>query len=490
MLEYNSMQLESIIGLEIHVQLKTKSKMFCACDNTGENQSANTTICPVCMGHPGTLPVPNAMAVEMGARAAMALHLRVNIYSKFDRKNYFYPDLPKGYQISQFDKPIAQEGYLDIVVGEVVRRIGIERLHLEEDTAKLLHVVGGSLVDFNRSGTPLAEIVTKPEIKTPEEARIFLQELRLIMRYLGVADADMEKGHLRCDANISLRPVGDAKLYPKTEVKNINSFRSVERALLFEIKRQTELWKADSVPTETSTRGWDEKTGVTSLQRTKEGLHDYRYFPEPDIPPVVLTEEQVEVWRASLPELPAERRARFISDYEVSAKDAQLLTEDKVLGDFVEQVISKLSPELEGDIQASAKLATSWTINKLGEILHERGSDVSRLAFDAEAFVEFLLLVARRQVNSTNAQVVLRKMVETGKNAADILAKENLGQVDDADVLTTAIERVIVKYPQQVDEYKGGKEPVIKFLLGAVMKETKGKVDPLTAETILRNSLK
>src|SRR3989344_4042937 len=288
------MELEPVIGLEIHVQLKAKSKMFCSCDNTGEDKPANTTICPVCMGHPGTLPVPNAEAIKMATKAALTLNLKVNLHSKFDRKNYFYPDLPKGYQISQYDEPLASEGYLEIETNQGKKKIGLERLHLEEDTAKLLHQGKKSLVDFNRAGTPLMEIVTKPEIKSPEEAKVFLQELRLIMRYIGASDADMEKGHLRCDANISLRPRGEDKMYPKTEIKNLNSFRAVEKALQYEVKRQSGEWRSGKINDVTGTRGWDESKGETIPQREKEAIHDYRYFPEPDIPPLNLSQEEVD----------------------------------------------------------------------------------------------------------------------------------------------------------------------------------------------------
>ncbi|MDZ4229827.1 MAG: Asp-tRNA(Asn)/Glu-tRNA(Gln) amidotransferase subunit GatB, partial [Candidatus Veblenbacteria bacterium] len=408
------MELVPVIGLEIHVQLKTKSKMFCPCDNTGEDKPANTTICPVCMGHPGTLPVPNAEAISMAVRAALALNFKVNTRSKFDRKNYFYPDLPKGYQISQYDEPLAQEGYLEVEASQGLSRVELERLHLEEDTAKLTHQGKKSLVDFNRAGTPLMEIVTKPEIKNPEEAKVFLQELRLIMRYVGASDADMEKGHLRCDANISLHPKGEDKLYPKTEIKNLNSFRAVEKALQYEVKRQGELWRKGEAPAITATRGWDEAKGETVPQREKEAVHDYRYFPEPDIPPLVIDQKKVEEWRAELPELPADRRRRWQVTYDTKPADARLLTEDKALGDFAEHVIVELAAEVEGSLGPTAKLAVNWIVHKLTEVLRERGLAVNQLPFTVSQFVAFLLLVSRRQVNSTNGQLLLRRMVETG----------------------------------------------------------------------------
>lgn len=483
------MTLESIIGLEIHVQLKTKSKMFCACDNTGEDKPANTTICPICLGHPGTLPVPNAEAIKMAAQAALALNLRVNLHSKFDRKNYFYPDLPKGYQISQYDEPLASDGFLTIEVGEGQKQIGIERLHLEEDTAKLFHQGSKSLIDFNRAGTPLIEIVTRPDIRTPQEAKIFLQELRLIMRYIGVADADMEKGHLRCDANISLRPDGETKLYPKTEIKNLNSFRSVERALLYEIKRQTLLWQTDQAPDKTTTRGWDEVNGETVPQREKEAVHDYRYFPEPDIPPLQLTVEQVESWRADLPELPAYRRHRWQSHYGLKAAEARLLTEDKDLGDYAERVIIDLAAELDSSPETVAKLAVNWLVNKLSAIMMEKKITLKDLPFSEADFVQFLLLVSRRQVNSTNAQLLLRRMVETGRSPEVIISEEDLAQSGVVDDWPEVIKLIINSHPQQVEEYRGGKTALLKYFVGLVMRQTKGKVDPLEAESELKRQL-
>lgn len=477
-----------MIGLEIHVQLKTKSKMFCSCDNTGENQPANTTVCPVCMGHPGTLPVPNIEAVHLAATAALALNLKLNLHSKFDRKNYFYPDLPKGYQISQYDEPLAGEGDFALDMNGKKSSVGIERLHLEEDTAKLTHQGVSTLVDFNRAGTPLMEIVTKPTITSPGEAKVFLQELRLIMRYIGASDADMEKGHLRCDSNISLRPIGDTKMYPKTEIKNLNSFRSVEQALEFEITRQAELWRVGKPPQGGATRGWDEKKGVTQEQRVKEAIHDYRYFPEPDIPPLQLDAESVETWRSELPELPSIRRARFVNDYALNIKDASYLTEEKAMGDIVEQVVAVLTTELDGDTKAAAKLASNWLIHKLTSMLGELGIKIDQLPFSVEYFADFLLLVARRQVNSSNAQVLLRRMLETGKDPSVILSDEDLSQGGDED-MAQVVARVLAQFPEQAAQLKGGKEALVKFFVGVVMKETKGKSDPQSVENELKSFL-
>lgn len=484
------MKFEPVIGLEIHVQLKTKSKMFCPCDNTGELQPPNTTICPVCMGHPGTLPVPNEAAIRLAGQAALALNLRVNLHSKFDRKNYFYPDLPKGYQISQYDEPLAQEGYLDVETSAGTTRVSIERLHLEEDTAKLMHQGAESLIDFNRAGTPLMEIVTKPEIKTPAVAKAFLQELRLIMRYIGASDADMEKGHLRCDANISMRPVGKDKLYAKTEVKNLNSFRSVEKALQYEIERQTKLWEAGTPPENGSTRGWNDQKGVTVAQREKEAVHDYRYFPEPDIPPLELTKELLAEWQASLPELPAARRAHYQDKWGLPPKVAEFLLENPAVSNFVDRMVDAIMPQFDGDAKAAAKVATNWIVNKYLAIL-----DGLKRSFESEPitpwqFADFIKIVVGGRVNSTNAQVLLRRMVETSKEAQTILSEEDLSQGGaGADGVEEIVKRVMTKYPDQAAQYRAGKEALLKFFVGAVMKEAKGKVDPTETEAVLKRIL-
>ncbi len=488
------MELEPVIGLEIHVQLKTKSKMFCPCDNTGEDQPANITVCPVCMGHPGTLPVPNAEAIHLAGRAALALNLVIAPRSKFDRKNYFYPDLPKGYQISQYDEPFSRAGWLEVETKGGSRRVGIERMHLEEDTAKLTHVPDASLVDFNRSGTPLAEIVTKPDIRTPEEAGVFLRELRLIMRAVLASDADMEKGHLRCDANVSLRPKGDEKLYPKTEVKNLNSFRAVEKALAFEIERQAKLWEAGTPPTITSTRGWDEKQGVTVLQREKEAVHDYRYFPEPDIPPLVVTAKQVEVWRSELPELPADYRRRLVDEFGIKPNDAKRMAEEPELGKFVESVARGLAGEiasLQNDnlLHEAGQFTANWTLHKLLEMLEEVGGSIASLPFTEEQYVQFLGAVYSRQVNSTNAKVLLRRMYETKEDPDIILQKEALGMVGTRDSLAVAVAKVLELNSTQVAQYRAGKTVLLKYFVGLVMKQTKGTVNPEAAEIELQQQL-
>jgi aspartyl-tRNA(Asn)/glutamyl-tRNA(Gln) amidotransferase subunit B len=500
--------LETVIGLEIHVQLKTKSKMFCACDNTGENQPANTTVCPICMGHPGVLPVANEQAIKFGVLAGLALNSTIPAKSKFDRKNYFYPDSPKAYQISQFDEPVAIGGFLEIEIPGAknnerkTAKIGITRAHLEEDAAKLQHSDDGksSFVDYNRCGTPLLEIVTEPDFKTPLEAKIFLQELRLIMRYLGVSDADMEKGHLRCDANISLRESG-GPFNPKTEIKNLNSFKSVERALEYEIKRQTELAGEGNLPKFQSTRGWNEKKGITEEQRTKEEAHDYRYFPEPDLPPFELSEIKNAL---NLPELPAAKRKRFVEEYDFSLSDARTLTDDIHLADYTEQVISELRswlstlPETEGseeEIWAKnknkmAKLVSGWLLSKLGGLMADNKISIRALKITPENFAEFLSLIYTNRLGSSAAMTVLTDMLLNSADPTHVMEDKKLGQMSDSDEIEKVVERVISNNPKQTAEYKSGRVQILQFLVGMVMKETEGRANPKIVSDLLKEKLK
>ncbi|MEK7211134.1 MAG: Asp-tRNA(Asn)/Glu-tRNA(Gln) amidotransferase subunit GatB [Patescibacteria group bacterium] len=513
------MTLEPVIGLEIHVQLKTKSKMFCACDNAAEEASPNTAVCPVCMGHPGTLPVINRQAVEYGLLAGLALNCRIPELSKFDRKNYFYPDLPKGYQISQFDQPIAAEGYLEIDIPGAKKderssaKIRITRVHLEDDAAKNFHSPDGksTLVDYNRAGTPLIEIVTEPDFASPLEAKTFLQELRNIMRYLGVSSADMEKGHLRCDANISLREVIDdparetefaRQLNPKTEIKNLNSFKAVERALEYEIMRQTKLWQAGTPPAFGATRGWNETRGVTEEQRGKEEAHDYRYFPEPDLPPMELREIADEL-RGKIPELPAARRARFILEYGFSPTDARILTDDKHLADYAEAVISELVewlaslPEVEGSREEIwdknksklSKLVSGWLLSKLGGIMAENKMDFRALKIDPENFAEFLALIYQNKINSSMGLALLTEMAMTGGDPSQIIEEKGLAQVNDTGTLEAIIAEIIDANPKVVADYKAGKTASVQYLLGQIMKKTKGAANPEAARDLLIKKL-
>ena len=510
------MKLETLIGLEFHVQLKTKTKMFCACLNRAESKNPNKNICPICLGHPGVLPVVNSEAMEMGMKAALAINCNVNEYTKFDRKNYFYPDLPKGYQISQYDKPLAEHGYLiinfkarDGLSGKLtnedeLKKIGITRLHMEEDSAKSTHKKDGSLIDYNRGGTPLAEIVTEPHMRSPQEAKTLAQEIQLIMRHLGISDANMEKGQLRCDANISLRPEGDSTMYPKTEIKNINSFRALERALEHEVERQTVLWKTGTPPKGNETRGWDENKQETVGQRAKEGESDYRYFPEPDIPPLTYSKKDIEAEKASLPELPQAKRRRFVEMYGFTGDETKILTENKDLANYTEQVISELKDwlhSLEGidgteeeiwdkHRKKLLKLVTGWLVNKFLPILEEKKTPLSKTKVSAENFAEFLTLVFQNKVNSAAAQIILKEMITSGADPSHVMDDKDLSQMSNENDLLSIVKKVIADNQSLVAEYKAGKEAVAKFFLGTVMKETKGKADPKKTEELITKELK
>ncbi len=503
------MNLEPVIGLEIHVQLKTKSKMFCSCPN-GVETPENSAICPICMGHPGTLPVPNKQAIEYAVMAALALNCTIAEETHFDRKHYFYPDLPKGYQISQYKNPLGEHGYLEIGVrgqGSGVR-IGITRVHMEEDAGKLIHAPDGShaLVDYNRAGTPLIEIVTEPDFRSPEEAKTFLDELKRIMRTIGVSDADMEKGQLRCDANVSLRPEGDKKLYAKIEVKNMNSFKAVERALHYEIQRQTKLWEAGTPPTRLETRGWNDTQQQTEEQRTKEEAHDYRYFPEPDIPPLKFgmqnAEFRIDEIRRKLPELPQTKRKRFIEQYDMDPSDALILTEEKKLADWTEHVLTELRAwlvSLEGaeteeerwhnGKKKLVKLTTGWITSKLFALQNASHASWGELKITPENFAEFVSLLYTQKINSTVGQEVLSAMYAEGVDPSSYIDEKKLAQMDDAAAITEVVERVITAEEKVVAEYKAGKTAALKFLLGKTMRTLGGKANPTLIEKILKQKL-
>jgi aspartyl-tRNA(Asn)/glutamyl-tRNA(Gln) amidotransferase subunit B len=498
------MDLEAVIGLEIHIRLDTATKMFCGTRNA-ESDLPNLYTCPICLGHPGTLPQVNAEAVRLGTLLTLALQCDMNTRLHFDRKNYFYPDLPKGYQITQHMTPVGEHGMVDIWADDMTRRtIRIERLHLEEDAAKLKHdAQGNSLVDFNRAGAPLAELVTKPDIRTAAEARAFVQEIQQLARYVGASKADMEKGHMRCDANVSLRPVGDETLYPKTEIKNMNSTRSIERAIEYEIQRQTELWEEHAAPEMTTTRGWDDKKEITVEQRSKEGAVDYRFFPEPDIPPIIRTEEEIEALRRELPELPQARRDRFREEYVLSYTDAKTLTADPRIADFFEETISELRSWLNSldDVDGSdeemwdrykkkvGRLTTSWITSELFKLVKESGKDFDEIPFTVENFAELLTLVYEKRVNSSAAQRILKYMFEHGGDPTVIMQEQDLEQLSDEGSIETVVDGIIQANASVVEDYKGGKEKALMFLVGMVMKETKGKVNPEVATQILKEKL-
>ena len=495
------MNLEAVIGLETHIQLKTKSKLFCGCSNE-EVDTPNVNICPICVGHPGVLPVPNEQAVRWAVLLGLALGGEIAAHSKFDRKHYFYPDLPKAYQISQFDLPIMQNGSIDLDVpghqGPVTIRI--ERLHLEEDAAKNIHGDDGkSYVDYNRGGTPLCEIVSKPDISSAAEAKAYMQELRLIARTLGVSDGDMEKGHLRCDVNISLKPVGEETLYTKTEIKNVNSFKAVERVIEYEIRRQTRLWEAGEAPCVLTTRGWNDAKQVTEEQRSKEDSADYRYFPEPDIPPMDLRDMATAAER-SLPELPRAKRSRFVEEYGFKPEDTRLMIDDPAMADFVEHAMSELAswlqakPELDEENALTprrtlAKLVSGWLLNKLMGLLIERKIDIRTMKIDPENFAEFITLIADGKLTGTKGLEVLGIMLDSGGDPSHIMEDLGATRLDDVTALADLVDTVIEANPKEVERYRGGDEKLIKFFVGQVMKESRGNADPQLTENVLKERL-
>lgn len=495
---------EAIIGLEIHLQLDTESKMFSG-DRNDDIAEPNSNTSPISLGHPGTLPQLNAEAVRLGTILALALNCEVQEFMKFDRKNYFYPDLPKAYQISQFDKPLALNGFLDIYPDDLnVKRVGIERLHLEEDAAKSKHASEGeTLVDFNRAGAPLVELVSRPDMRSAQEAKAFAQDIQQIARYVKASQAEMAQGHMRCDVNVSLRPYGDTALYPKTEIKNVNSFRSIERAIEYEIQRQTELWESNNAPEQTTTRGWDDKRGITVEQRTKEGVADYRYFPEPDLPPVRRTKEEIDELRRHVPELPQERRERFEAEYELSYHDAKLLLVDPRVGEWFEHVMSELRGWLQSldDEPGSdeevwqkyrsklGRLTTNWISTELFKLIKQSGTDFGKLRISAENFAELLVMVYEKRINSSAAQTILKVMFDEGGDPSLIVQDHNLEQMSDEGEIENLVKGIIADNPTVVEDYKGGKDKALMFLVGQLMKATKGRVNPEIATDLFKKHI-
>jgi aspartyl-tRNA(Asn)/glutamyl-tRNA(Gln) amidotransferase subunit B len=493
------MKYTPVIGMEIHAELKTASKMFCGCKNgLGEEKEPNLHICPVCSGQPGTLPYPNKKAIEFVQMAGLALNCELRKKTKFDRKNYFYPDLPKGYQISQYDQPLCGKGYLEISNSKTQnsKRIGITRIHLEEDTGKLIHPTGTdyTLVDFNRAGVPLMELVTEPDIESGEEARIFCQKLQQIFRYLEISDADMEKGNMRCEVNISIHKEGEDRISgTKVEVKNINSFKFVEKAINFEIERQKEiLEKGEKVAQET--RGWDSNRNATVSQRKKESAHDYRYFPEPDIPPFEFSQEYVEEMKKKIPELPDRKALRFKEEFNLPEKDIEILTLEKDLANYFEQIVSELeekicSKEVEITREKAVKIGANYIITELRKHLVENGHSVRDLKFTPENYAELIGLIACGKINSSAAQTVLKEMYHQGGDPSRIIEEKNLSQIDNEDELESAVEKVLENNQKSVEDYRSGKENAFKFLIGQTMAFTKGKANPQKVAEILKKRL-
>ena len=475
---------EPVIGLEVHAELAAQSKMFCACavvDNTVA--PPNSAVCPVCAGMPGALPVVNQMAVEMGLRAALALGCAVNPASVFARKNYFYPDLPKGYQISQYEQPLAEHGRLVVQTRAGERTIRIRRVHLEEDTGKLTHTEGGSLLDLNRAGVPLLEIVSEPDMRSAEEAVAYGEALRHILRYLEVNSGDMEKGVIRFEANVSVRLAGAEELGTRTEVKNLNSFRALERAIEFEIDRQSKIL-ASGGTVEQETLGWDEARERTYSQRSKEDAHDYRYFPEPDLPPLKVDAAWLERVRAELPELPRAKMERFAADYKLPVKDAARLAEEKSVADYFEATVSRLPASVP------PKTAANWMLGDLFGLMKTRGETADRLKVRPEALARLIELVASGEINQTTGRGVLAEMSESGKSAAEIVAAKGLKQVSDAGFIAAIVRQTLEECPDEAASYRSGKEAVLNFLFGQVMKKAAGKANPQAARAELERQLK
>ena len=472
-------EFEPVIGLEVHVQLKTKSKIFCAC-STEFGAPPNQNTCCICLGYPGSLPVLNRQAFLHGIRIAIAFNCKVAERLKFDRKNYFYPDLPKAYQISQYDMPISYQGHLLVETASGEKRIGITRAHMEEDAGKLLHEGRmGSVVDFNRAGIPLMEIVSEPDLRDPEDAYQYLTALKAILQYIGVSGCDMEKGSLRCDANVSVRPKGESKFGTKVEIKNLNSFSMVKKALQYEIERQIEaIGNGERIRQET--RLWKDEKGITLPMRSKEEAHDYRYFPEPDLVPFTVSRELVNQIRSELPELPRARKERFMKDHGLSDYAARVLTQEKRLADYFEDCVKA---------GASAKLASNWIQSELLGKMYERGETLENVKVSSKGLAGLIQLIEKQTISGKIAKDVFLAMLEKGKSPDAIVKEKNLVQITDESAILRAAEKVLASNPQSVDAYKKGKANALTHLMGQIMKETQGKANPGVANKVLKELL-
>lgn len=473
---------KATIGLEIHAELKTKSKMFCSCLNDSEEKRPNLNVCPICLGHPGTLPVINEEAVKKVIKTGLALNCEISTHSSFDRKSYFYPDLPKGYQISQYPFPLCKNGFLEI--GE--KKIRVNRIHLEEDVGKLIHEEGYSLVDFNRAGIPLMELVTEPDMQNSDQAKKFAEEFQLILRYLNVSDADMEKGQMRVEANVSVSK--EEKLGSKVEVKNLNSFKSVEGAIKFEIERQKEILESGEKVIQ-ETRGWSEKEGKTVSQRVKEEAHDYRYFPEPDLPPLEIEKSEIEEISSSITELPGNKRERLKSQYGLNEKESESFIRNKELSFFFEKVVSELhdwinSSNTKEDPKRVGKIASNYILSDLQGLIKIKNK--KEIPITPENFAEFIHLISKGEISSKIAKIVLKEMFETGADPSHIIEEKELSQIKDESKIEEAAKKVISNNQKAVEDFKKGKENALQFLIGQLMAETRGKIDPKTASEILR----
>ena len=487
------MDYETVIGLEIHAQLLTKSKMFCSCAADYQDSRPNTFVCPICMGMPGVMPKINRLAVEHVVKTGLALNCNISEYSKFDRKNYHYPDLLKAYQISQFDLPLALNGKLSVETDEGQEKlININRIHLEEDTAKLMHRRdsqgnGYTLMDMNRAGVPLMEIVSEPEMNSPFEARSYLQRVHQIVKYVETSSANMEEGNFRCDANISLRPIGEINLGTKVEIKNMNSFRSVFNALVYEQLRQAKLLDAGE-KIEQETRGWNEEKQTTFSQRSKEFAHDYRYFPEPDLLPVALTKNQISDLGALIPELPSQRVNRYIDLYDLEMDTALLITSEKATSDFFDASVDLLDNNSKVD-KSFVKQVSNWIITNLFSLMNSEGKVISEILVQPSHLVELITLINDGSLSNNMATDVFKMVYETGRDPAEIVKEQGLVQISDNTILEDAVSRIIDENPKSVSDYFQGKEAVVGFFIGQIMRETKGTANPKIAREIVISHL-
>ncbi len=488
------MDYATVIGLEVHAQLLTKSKMFCACSADYAGAPPNTQVCPICLGMPGVLPAINRKAVEYTVMTALALHCTISEYVKFDRKNYPYPDLMKGYQISQYDYPVGRNGNLTVEVNGSKKTVGISRVHLEEDVAKLFHRVtpwgeSYSLIDVNRAGVPLMEIVSQPEISSPEEARQYLMKLRTILQYLGVSTGNMEEGSFRCDANISLRPKGSNKFLPKVEIKNMNSFKAVFQALEYEVQRQKQVLEQGGELTQ-ETRGWVEEKGITVTQRTKEYAHDYRYFPEPDLPPIILDQAWIEEIKSQLPELPEVRRDRFISEYGLPIYDANLLTNSRAMADYFESCLDLIANSVDAPrLPQKAKEVSNWLLGEFSRLLNATNTKIPESKVTPRYLVDLLGLIEQGHLTGPVAKMVFEEMFHSGKLPSQIVSEKELTQVKDTKEIKRVINQVIADNAKAVSDFKSGKQPALTFLIGQVMRATKGRANPETVRELILTQL-
>lgn len=474
------MKYETVIGLEVHAELATETKIFCSC-STAFGAPPNTNTCPICLGHPGVLPVLNRRAVEYAMKAALALNCEITEHTKFDRKHYFYPDLPKAYQISQYDRPIGRNGWVEIEVNGEKKRIGINRLHLEEDAGKSNHVEGGfaTLLDFNRVGVPLIEIVTEPDIRSPEEARLFLEKLRTILLYTEVSDVKMEEGSLRCDANISLRPVGQTTFGTKTELKNMNTFSGVQRALEYEQQRQTKVLDAGEKVVQ-ETRRWDENRKETIPMRSKEEAEDYRYYPDPNLVYLHISKEWIEEVRRSLPEMPDARKERYVREYGLPEYDAGVLTASKKLADYFEEAVAT---------GADVKSVSNWVMVELLGYMNKHNLEIEQVKMSPQHLGTMIQLIEKGTISGKIAKTVFAEMLETGKDPETVIKEKGLVQISDEGALREIVLKVIEANPKSVEDYRNGKERAIGFLVGQVMKETKGKANPQLVNKLLLEAI-